>query len=234
MKKVHRFFASILWTGKTGEIIDKDVVHQLVRVLRVQVGEELEVLDGKGKEYRVRVYAIHKIKIEVDLLGTRENHNEPLKQVTLYVAVLKRESLEWAVQKAVECGVTTITPIITEHTIKTGVKQDRLQAIAKEAAEQCGRAIVPLVSAVMGFEQALQDATQQEYTYFADTYLPKVEESATSKAKHLALFIGPEGGWSDAEREQAKQQGAKNFSLGSLILRGETACAIGVYQLIHQ
>lgn len=229
MKKVHRFFADIVWNGKIGEIVDRETVHQLSRVLRMSPGEELELLDGKGMEYRVSIIEIKKNVIEVALLGQKKNTNEPVVQVTLYASLLKRESFEYAIQKAVECGVARIVPILSAHTIKMGAKIDRYQAIAKEAAEQSGRAKVPTVSPVMGFEQALRDAALLEHIYFADTYLPESEVS--QKTKSVALFVGPEGGWTDEERELAKSAGATALSLGKLVLRGETACAVGVHVL---
>ena len=229
MKKVHRFFADLSWQGKQGEILDHETVHQLSRVLRIKPGEELVILDGKGEEFLVRVFEVKKHSVTVDLLGKKAILTEPITEVVLYASVLKRESFDWAVQKAVECGVSRIVPIISAHTIKTGIKQDRLQAIAKEAAEQCGRAKVPEVSHVMGFEQALAESRACDQILFADTYLP--ESESMQRARRVALFIGPEGGWSDEERAQAKSAGATALSLGKLVLRGETACAIGVHLL---
>lgn len=229
MKKVHRFFADLSWQGKQGEILDRETVHQLSRVLRIKPGEELVLLDGKGEEFRVRVNEVNKTSVSVDLLGRKAIMTEPAVQVTLYASVLKRESFDWAVQKAVECGVSRIVPIISVHTIKTGIKQDRLQAIAKEAAEQCGRAKIPEVSHTMSFEQAMADARACDRIVFADTYLP--ESEPMQRARTVALFIGPEGGWSDDERGQAKSAGATALSLGKLVLRGETACAVGVHRL---
>ncbi|MCA9389734.1 MAG: 16S rRNA (uracil(1498)-N(3))-methyltransferase, partial [Candidatus Magasanikbacteria bacterium] len=191
MKKVHRFFADLSWQGKQGEILDHETVHQLSRVLRIKPGEELVILDGKGEEFRVRVFEVKKHSVSVDLLGKKAILTEPIIEVVLYASVLKRESFDWAVQKAVECGVSRIVPIISAHTIKTGIKQDRLQAIAKEAAEQCGRAKVPEVSHVMGFEQALAESRACDQILFADTYLP--ESESMQRARRVALFIGPEG-----------------------------------------
>ena len=86
--------------------------------------------------------------------------------MTLYCAVLKRENFEWVVQKCTELGIRAIIPIVTTRTVKTGLKMDRLRIIAKEAAEQSGRGIIPVINNPLEFDRALEEAKHQQNIFF--------------------------------------------------------------------
>ncbi|MEI7512653.1 MAG: RsmE family RNA methyltransferase [Candidatus Uhrbacteria bacterium] len=237
MKKVHRFIGP--YDLRLPEIVLDDAAgRQISDVLKMRIGEHVLLCDGKDKQSEYEIVEVMKRSVRLQKFSADVSTGcEPARSVTLYAAILKRESFEWAVQKAVECGVTRIVPMITRRTIKKDVKQERLQEIAKEAAEQSGRGIVPVVAEPMLFSDALIDAKQNEGNYFLDIvgarfiapdkYAP--DKSGRDKSRPYGMFIGPEGGWDEEEIAHAKKTGLIPVSLGSRVLRGETAVAVAVY-----
>ena len=226
MKKIHRFIGA--YDLRATEIVLEDATaRQIGLVLKMKTGEHVLLCDGKGHEAEYEILKLGKGSVGFARLGeTHEVGKEPEIQVTLYAAILKRESFEWAVQKAVECGIARIVPMVTRRTVKKDVKQERLQEIAKEAAEQSGRGIIPAVEEPVSFVDAFEDAKQNEKNYFLDV---EAGEGSLMPAASIGLFIGPEGGWDEEEIALAKKTGLVPVSLGSRVLRGETAIAIATY-----
>lgn len=207
--------------------MDDEASRQMASVLKLRTGESVILCDGKGRQAPYEILEINKNEIGFVRIGdAHQVEAEPPYQVTLYAAILKRESFEWAVQKAVECGATRIVPVVTRRTIKKDVKHERLQEIAKEAAELCGRGIVPQVSEPMKFEQAMADAKSNHTNFFFDVSSDAPE---LKRQGSVGLFVGPEGGWDEEEIGNAKRAGFTIASLGPRVLRGETACAVAVY-----
>lgn len=200
--------------------MDEGTVHQVTRVLKMRTGERIILCDGANHEAEYEL-----VDSSAKRVGEIRKVGDVSRAVTLYAAILKRENFEWAVQKAVECGVSKIVPMITQRTIKKDVKRERLQEIAKEAAEQSGRGMVPEVTEPMDFGDAMKTAKGE--IYFFDVGGKKLQASDFSDL--ISLFIGPEGGWDEHEIENAKRAGAAVASLGPRVLRGETACAVAVY-----
>lgn len=240
--KLHRFIGSFDLKKAHLEIRDKELAHQLGRVLKLEAGERIILCDGQGGE---AVYEIELLDQKTVSFRIREerrpNSAEPKRHVVLYAAILKRENFEWSVQKAVECGVMEIVPVVSDRTIKKDVKQGRLQEISKEAAEQSGRGRVPLIHPPMSFRDALEHAKQNDRNLFLDVIPVTCPEQSRRKTgiqepgtllgadTRIGLFIGPEGGWSGEEAERARKAKWETISLGPRVLRGETAAAIATY-----
>jgi 16S rRNA (uracil1498-N3)-methyltransferase len=168
----------------------------------------------KAKKGECIVDEVHEVKKEAP------------KEITLYLSILKRENFELAVQKATECGIGRIVPLLTEHTVKTGLKMDRLMKIAKEAAEQSGRGKVPLISEPKTFVDAVRDSVRQK-NYFFDI---GARESFTPKSKEACgIWVGPEGGWGGKERMLAGDRKFIFTSLGPRVLRAETAAIVASF-----
>jgi len=218
--KIHRFI---------GRIEDEEISRQIRDILKLHAGEQIIISDGKGNDELVEITGVGKPityktikKLEVE---------KPKREVSLYLAILKKENFELAVQKAVECGVSSITPVITERTIKTGLNIERLQKIIKEANEQSGRSIVPTLSPISNFKDALNDGSQsEEKIIFHLVDNPYVSDK---KEKNISIFVGPEGGFSEKEIELAKEAGFIAASLGPLTLTGVTAAIVGTYRAVH-
>ncbi len=232
--KIHRFIGSYDLSGDTVEILDPKIIKQIRAVLRLEKGEQIILSTGKGKEALVTLDLISSSKI-TGTIEKVENKNNIEKKVHLYLAILKKENFELAVQKAVEAGVSSITPVITERTVKTGLNISRLEKIILEASEQSGRSVVPTLSPILEFSPALAfGSAAQEKTIFHlvdEAYKP--DSVRVANAKTASIFIGPEGGFTDGEIKEAEAAGYTVASLGPLTLRGETAAIIATYLSVH-
>jgi len=130
--------------------------------------------------------------------------------------------------------VREIIPIICQRTVKTGLKYDRLQKIIKEAAEQSGRGIVPIMGKTTNFKKAIADASENNLNIlFASSgvklLMSDINSLTQQENARAGIFIGPEDGWSEEEINAAKEAGFKIVSFGKLILRAETAAIVGTY-----
>lgn len=228
--KIHRFFTTAFTEeAHTITLTDREVLHQITKVLRLTPGETIAVCPGTGEELRVTIASITK-NILVGTLTEKSTHNNTsLAPVTLYLAILKRENFELALQKAVEIGINTIVPLVTARTVKTGLNYTRLNKIIKEASEQSGRTTLAELGAITQFRDAVTNASTHGKMVLCDP-------SGTEKIVpgQCSLFIGPEGGFTSEEIVYAKDGGAHIANLGTTILRGETAAIVASYTATHQ
>jgi 16S rRNA (uracil1498-N3)-methyltransferase len=231
-------------------IIDDDVLH-IRTVLRKEPGDLLTLLDGQGKEYTVRITAVEKAEINTEIVDRRERHPSPPGMV-LGQGIAKADKMDWIVQKATELGVSSIVPLVTERTI-VKVKDEerrvaRWQKIAREAAMQCDRPDIPVVRPIQLFRDLIFSLDPGPLTHAPGspasgpgTLLLMPWEEGTEpvkdvlrkqkEVKHVVILIGPEGGFSPAEADLANKQGFHLVSLGTNILRTETA-ALAVLSMI--
>ncbi len=232
--KIHRFIGAFDFSQPNITITDPEFVHQIRDVLRLKIGEGLILCDGKGAEAEVRVVVFSSRGVETELIRLLTNLAEPTARVVLYCAVLKRENFDLVVQKTTEIGVQEIVPLITHRTVKLQLKRERLEKIMREAAEKSGRGTVPTLHEPIKFEDAFLHASHNRANYFFDVmgvaWSPKKVLKQTGT---VGLFIGPEGGWSPEEHEQAKGQKFDIANLGHLTLRAETAAIIATYLATH-
>lgn len=222
--KIHRFIGTFAPQGATIRITEKELVHQISRVLKLEPGEHVILSDGNGSEWQGMLSLVSKGEVIVSEVALHLNSNEPAREVTLYLAILKKDNFELAIQKAVEVGVCRIVPIITERTVKSGINTVRLETIIREAAEQSGRGRLPVLEPIASFQEALKNVLPSESVLF--------DLSGTSfadKPTYSSLFIGPEGGFAPEEIMEAKNRGLAIASLGALTMRGETAAIVASY-----
>ncbi|NQV04733.1 MAG: 16S rRNA (uracil(1498)-N(3))-methyltransferase [Candidatus Omnitrophica bacterium] len=213
------------------EIKDKDEVHHIRDVMRLKKGECVRVFDGRGKEYLGDIKEIGKFSVVIGIRDTVNSRIEDSFSITLYQAIPKKSKMDFIIEKAVELGADRIVPIITERTVpslkdKASKKKDRWQRLAKAASKQCGRSNLPSISDILGFNDALAEAKRSELVLFAALDDSAKLLSAILEAGHpksVSVFIGPEGDFSDKEISVAKSKGFSICSLGSLVLRVETA-----------
>jgi len=230
--KLHRFIGEFDLSGENTEITNLENIKQIKGVLRLDVGDFLILCDGKGTEAKVEIIEINKNAIAVKVLekNIRENNS---KKVSLYLAILKKENFELALQKVVEIGVNEIIPIITERTVKTGLNIERLNKIIREASEQSGRVYLPKLSPIMKFEDAILDGKKNMEKLFFDTGSQEKKHKGETFAKSATIFIGPEGGFTETDNTLAKENDYKIESLGELTLRGETAAIVATYKVVN-
>jgi 16S rRNA (uracil1498-N3)-methyltransferase len=230
--RLHRFFFPFDFNQLKIEIQDKDLVKQIRAVLRLSIGDEFILFDGKLNEFKVKIEKIEKEKIEVLVLEKTKNSAELLlsSKVDLYCAILKKDNFEWAVQKAVEAGVENIFPLITKRTIKISFKRERLEKIIKEAAEQSGRGMIPKISEPLKFSEALKLTKENKFNILFDLRgEPFSAFLGFSPKSHFNVFVGPEGGFEEEEIKAAKELNFKIFSLGPFVLRAESAVLVACY-----
>ncbi len=229
--KIHRFIGEFDLTDATVVVTNKELLHQWARVLRFQVGDTIALCNGNRHEIIGKIISLGKDRAEVEIINRDINPAEPEREVVLYAAILKRESFEWMLQKAVEAGVTRIVPMRSHRTVKLNVKKERLETIIREAAEQSGRGILPILSEPMSFPDAVADSERYEGRFFLDLSENNLEPHMIKPLRSAVAFIGPEGGWSQEERLASHHAGLTHVSIGPLVLRGETAAIIAGYLL---
>ena len=215
-------------------ITGKDVNH-IKNVLRMKIGEELSVSNGvDGKEYRGIIEEFTEDAVVCSLAFVKEDGVELPSKVYLYQGLPKADKMELIIQKAVELGVYEIIPVATKRAVvkldekKSKSKIARWQAISEAAAKQSKRAIIPNVADVLSFKEALkecQKAKVKVIPYELAEGMDKTKEiiSDLKPGQDVAIFIGPEGGFDDAEIEAAMEAGVIPVTLGKRILRTETA-----------
>ncbi len=229
--RLHRFIGDFDLSKKELQITNPENIKQIKGVLRLEVGDKIILGDGKGQEGEATIVSISSNLISASL-DNMKKVDDVLTYVSTYLAILKKENFELAVQKMVEAGVSNIIPIITERTVKTGLNTERLLKIIREASEQSGRSIVPTLSPILDFKDALQDKLGSEEKIIFD--LNTLSYSPEKKIKNSNIFIGPEGGFTEKEIELAKESGYIVASLGSLTLRGETAAIVATYRAVNR
>ncbi len=232
-----RFFvaASNLFGG-VAYISGRDAEH--IKVLRIRHGELFTVCDGKGTDYVCRLKSADAKGAEAEILETSPSRGEPSVFCTVFSAFSKGEKAESIIQKAVELGASRFVFFPSERCVSrpdeasAAKKCVRWQKISEEAAKQSGRGIIPDVMVVMSFEKAIQEAAKADmplFFYEADTeYTIKQALLSRSEYSTVSIVTGPEGGFEPDEVLSAKSKGMLITSMGSRILRCETAplCAL--------
>ena len=231
--RLHRFIDNFELKFGNFKLYDKELFNQVRNVLKLKAGERIILCDGKMNEGIVEIKKYEKDHIKVEIQNISTNKNEPERSVILYCAILKRENFELVVQKATEIGVRKIIPIITDRTVKLNIRQDRLKKIIKEAAEQSGRGVVPILQEPVSFKEAIKDIADNGTNLLFDISGEKSNFHSIHYKLFITTWVGPEGGWTSQEIETAKTAGFEIVSLGNTILRAETAAIIGAYLIIY-
>lgn len=221
-------------TDTTVTITGSDVNH-IKNVLRMKAGEEIAVSNGQdGKEYRCGIVSLEEDRIICELRFVKEDGLELPSRVHLFQGLPKADKMELIIQKAVELGVYEIIPVETKRAVvkldakKAKSKTERWQAIAEAAAKQSKRRIVPVVTEPVTFSEALKRAAGMEVKlipYELAEGMEKTKEMIDNLPENvdIAIFIGPEGGFDEAEIVKATETGITPITLGKRILRTETA-----------
>lgn len=223
-----------------GECIElsKDSAHYVRSVLRLKKDQSLTLFNGQGGEFLCTLNEVSRKRVALNIIKAVDKNVESPLLVTLGLGISRGDRMDWAIQKAVELGVRNIIPLITERCVikfKSDKKQQRLQHwknIVQHAAEQSGRTFLPELKAIENLQHWVQ--TQQGLKILLD---PDAEKSMTElkpDAMQVTLLSGPEGGFSDKERELAITENFIPVRLGARVLRTETAsiAALSAVQML--
>lgn len=210
--------------GQIGESarveLDAGQANYLGNVMRLGEGAELLIFDGHSGEWLARIAETGRKRMALSV-ERRTRELEKVPDVWLAFAPVKRSQTDWLVEKATELGAARLIPVMTRRTIAERVKLERLEAIAIEAAEQCGRTALPVIGKPIALDQLLR--RDDRTLYFADESGGEPAASAF-KPGPATILTGPEGGFTDEERATIRAApNAVAISLGPRILRAETA-----------
>lgn len=232
-------------SDKSVIILGGDVNH-IKNVLRMKVGEELSVSNGQdGKEYRCGIRALEEDRVVCELRFVKEDNVELPARVYLFQGLPKADKMELIVQKAVELGVYQVIPVTTKRCVvklddkKAASKTARWQGIAEAAAKQSKRAIVPEVTQVLSFKQAVEKAAGMQVRMIPYELAEGMEKTRAvfenlKPGEDIAVFIGPEGGFDESEISFAVENGIEPVTLGRRILRTETAGMTVLSWIVYQ
>lgn len=242
---MHRFFVTeenlrgkqVVFTGRQA--------HQIRNVLRMKSGDHVIVLDNTGCEYTVILTKVGRQNVVGEIVSKQQVQAEPRTQITLYQSLLAREKFEWVLQKCTEVGVTSFVPMVTERSIVrrtdaiTSHKLSRWRDIITEAAEQSGRGRIPQLDAPVDFVDAVCRLSDFDRCLISSpaatgSSIREILQTGGTEPVAVALFIGPEGGFTDKEVQLAEANSIKPVSLGSRILRTETAAVVASAVILYE
>ena len=231
---MHHFFVTPEQVRENQIYIEGSDVNHMKNVLRMKIGEELQVSDGENKKYRCKIEAFTEREVCVTILEELKSDTELPSKLYLFQGLPKSDKMEWIVQKAVELGVWEIIPVATKRAVvkldekKAAKKVERWNSISESGAKQSGRTVIPEVKQVMSYKEALAYAKQLDVVLIPYELAEGMQETkqlirSINPGQSVGIFIGPEGGFEQEEIGLAMESGATPVTLGKRILRTETA-----------
>ena len=227
--RLHRFFIKNKIEGDFLKVSDTKILDQWIKVLRYKAMDELTVFDGSGYDFDCRIEKIEKNEVLLRIIEKRKGLVLD-KKITLFQSIIKKDKMEWVVEKATELGVSKIAPLLSERSEKKGFNLERARRIAIEASEQCGRSDVPEISEIINLEDCF--AEKREGIIVFDPKGMTFDSGSINNHPTINIFIGPEGGWSDRELDMFKNLNIPICSLWLLVLRAETASLVALSKFV--
>ena len=205
--------------------------HHLRNVLRLKAADAVILFNGQGGEYGAEVQAITKQATQITTLTYDPINRESPLHICLLQGILKRDAMINALQRATELGVSKIIPVQTQHLSEKRVqlagRWEAWQAVIEQSSEQCGRTQLPELAPLTRYTEAVSMTQNADFDLQLLAHLgaPESRTPPATTPKRIAVAIGPEGGFSDAEVTLAEANGFRAYTLGARILRAETAPA---------
>lgn len=246
-----RFFVQPENVGENTIIIDnREDLHHMVKVLRLSVGDEIDISDSYEWEYHARLTHLDAAKAEAEILDKQSFTTEPEVRITLFQGIPKQGKMETIIQKCVELGVCEIIPVFMARTVVMDKgnfhkKLQRWQKVSDEAVKQCKRGIVPQVFEPIKMLETLDafgifDIVLFPYENEAGTTIKEVLRNVAASEewkegrKRVAVIIGPEGGFSEEEAKAIVEAGGRSVTLGKTTLRTETAGMAAIAMVLYE
>ena len=236
-----RFFVDPLQV--TGDIVtfSPDQARQMARVLRLRPGQQVYALDDQGSYYLVELRRVAHMAAHGIILERLAADTEPRVRVTLWQALMRGAKWEYVLQKGTEVGIAAFAPVVTERCValyepeRWDARQERWAAVLREAAEQSGRSRIPALRAPVSWEEACHTGEGLRLLLHPSVQSVPLEAAlaAHGDATTVSLYVGPEGGFTEAEVAQAEQLGITSVRLGPRILRTETAGMVAAAALFY-
>lgn len=231
---MYRFFVEKEQIGPEKVHITGSDVNHIKNVLRMKPGEQIRVSDGEAGDYLCEVTELSEMTVTAAILEKLSETTELPAKIYLFQGLPKGDKMELIIQKAVELGVYEVIPVATKRTVvkldakKEESKRKRWQGIAESAAKQSKRLVIPEIHRALSFKEALAYAADMEkkllpYENAEGITATRRAVAECASGMSIAVFIGPEGGFDEAEVEEAFQAGFQPVTLGRRILRTETA-----------
>lgn len=223
-----RFYVDFALSPDSVVELPDNVVRHL-NVLRVKNTEEIVLFNGNGKAYPALPEVLEKRRASVRILREEATDNESPLNITLVQAVSAAERMDFTLQKSVELGVAEIRPVISERCVvrlsgeRAEKRVARWQEIVVSACEQSGRNIVPKVLPLTTYAQALQQLPQETTKLLMSLNRAQKLSDVQPQSGKVVFMVGPEGGWTEKEEQQAFDAGFQSVTLGKRVLRTETA-----------
>jgi 16S rRNA (uracil1498-N3)-methyltransferase len=238
---MQRFFIPKDWIQQDTVTITGAPLRQIGYVLRLKPTDRIIVLDNSGWEFEVEIERITKEQALGKVITKEPGQGEPRVKITLYQALLKSDKFELVLQKGVELGVSSFVPFISERCIsrkESAAKIERWGKIIQEAAEQSERVVMPVLHPLISFEGACRSVKSPALMLWEEEKSESLKQTLQNppfkNATGISLFIGPEGGFPESEKELARQNGIAVASLGKRILRAETAGLAAVSAILYE
>ena len=200
-----------------------------IHVLRLRVGEQITLFNGDGAAYSAQLLQLEKRHATCRVLFRQPENTESPLSIKLVQAISSGERMDFTIQKSVELGVASITPIWSERCVvklqgeRADKRVQRWQDIAISACEQCGRDIVPEVRPIVRFDDYIKQMPREQLHLLMSLQQAKSLQAMQPAPQTVYLMIGPEGGWTAAEEQAALDAGFQAIVLGKRVLRTETA-----------
>lgn len=231
---MHHFFVTPEQVKGNCIYIEGSDVNHIKNVLRMKLGEELEISDGDNKKYLCEIESMTSEEVCATIKEERSADTELPSKIYLFQGLPKSDKMEFIVQKAVELGAYEIIPVVTKRAVvkldekKASKKVERWNSIAESGAKQSGRSVIPKVANVMSYKEAVAYAKSLDVVLIPYELAEGMEETrdiigGIQPGQSVGIFIGPEGGFETSEVEFAMEQGIRPVTLGKRILRTETA-----------
>lgn len=208
---------------------DREMAAQISRVLRLPAGAPVELFDGSGRVIDATFLDVSREGARFSVVGvtTRDDAALLSRRVDLYPSAIKGDHLSLVVEKASELGASLVAPVVASRSVKRDANRARLERIAREAAEQCGRSSVAAVGEVLSLGEGLAHAAASGAKVIVlDQDAEENFSAAVAGAAHVAIFVGPEGGWDDRDRAAFDAAKVARARLGGFVLRAETAAVV--------
>lgn len=224
-----RFFVPPDWIAQSAQAfsIPAGSMHkQIVSVLRMKAGDHVSLCPNDGSEIDCEITEITKAAILGIIIGSHVG--EPLRPaITVCAAITKRDTFEWTLQKCTEIGATAFIPMITDRVIKkTKDVPARWTDIIREASEQSGRTTLPIIHDPSSLKSAIEQTAKCDRIVLHESVGKAAPMPEVRVMDHVAVFVGPEGGFSEDEITELQSAGSTIVQIGNLVMRAETAATV--------